>query len=141
VIGVERIGDAPARDFRPAQRPSGGIRVLSFTQAVAGPVVGRTQTEHGADVLCATRPNDCGGINLWIGRFAGACKRAVEDTSSFEQRAFAVEAEWRSASAGFVPGSLPTFSSCLSSGPGPRREECRQYDRTSFAQTHEAMSR
>src|SRR6202034_2804887 len=58
VIGLERIGDAPARDFGPAQRPFDGIRVLSFTHAVAGPVVGRTLAEHGADVLCATRPND-----------------------------------------------------------------------------------
>ena len=58
VIGLERIGDAPARDFGPAQRPFDDIRVLSFTQAVAGPVVGRTLSEHGADVLGATRPND-----------------------------------------------------------------------------------
>src|SRR5487761_1293375 len=35
------------------------------------------------------------GINLWIGRFATACKRAVEDASSFEQRALLIEAEWR----------------------------------------------
>jgi crotonobetainyl-CoA:carnitine CoA-transferase CaiB-like acyl-CoA transferase len=58
VIGLERIGDAPVRDFGPAQRPFDGIRVLSFTHAVAGPTVGRTLAEHGADVLCATRPND-----------------------------------------------------------------------------------
>jgi Fic family protein len=35
------------------------------------------------------------GMNLWIGRFAGASKRAVEDASSFEQRALRIEAEWR----------------------------------------------
>jgi crotonobetainyl-CoA:carnitine CoA-transferase CaiB-like acyl-CoA transferase len=58
VIGLERIGDAAPRDLGPAQRPFDGIRVLSFTHAVAGPVVGRTLAEHGADVLCATRPND-----------------------------------------------------------------------------------
>jgi crotonobetainyl-CoA:carnitine CoA-transferase CaiB-like acyl-CoA transferase len=58
VIGLERIGDAPVRDFGPGPRPFEGIRVLSFTQAVAGPVVGRTLSEHGADVLGATRPND-----------------------------------------------------------------------------------
>jgi crotonobetainyl-CoA:carnitine CoA-transferase CaiB-like acyl-CoA transferase len=58
VIGLQRTGDAPARDFGPAPRPFAGIRVLSFTHAVAGPVVGRTLAEHGADVLCATRPND-----------------------------------------------------------------------------------
>jgi len=58
VIGLERIGDGPPRDFGPAQRPFEGVRVLAFTHAVAGPVVGRTLAEHGADVLCATRPND-----------------------------------------------------------------------------------
>jgi crotonobetainyl-CoA:carnitine CoA-transferase CaiB-like acyl-CoA transferase len=58
VIGLERIGDAPPRDFGPAQRPFGGVGVLSFTQAIAGPTVGRTLAEHGAEVLCATRPND-----------------------------------------------------------------------------------
>ncbi len=58
VIGLERIGDAPVRDFGPAHRPFDGIRVLSFTHAVAGPTVGRTLAEQGADVLGATRPND-----------------------------------------------------------------------------------
>jgi crotonobetainyl-CoA:carnitine CoA-transferase CaiB-like acyl-CoA transferase len=58
VIGLERIGDGPARDFGLAARPFDGIRVLSFTHAVAGPAVGRTLAEQGADVLCATRPDD-----------------------------------------------------------------------------------
>lgn len=58
VIGLDRIGDAPPRDIGPTDRPFDGIRVLSFTHAVAGPTVGRTLAEHGADVLCATRPND-----------------------------------------------------------------------------------
>lgn len=35
------------------------------------------------------------GINLWIGRFATACKRSVDDAASFEQQALAIEAEWR----------------------------------------------
>jgi crotonobetainyl-CoA:carnitine CoA-transferase CaiB-like acyl-CoA transferase len=58
VIGLERIGDAPAREFGATVRPFDGIRVLSFTHAVAGPTVGRTLAEQGADVLGATRPND-----------------------------------------------------------------------------------
>jgi crotonobetainyl-CoA:carnitine CoA-transferase CaiB-like acyl-CoA transferase len=58
VIGLERIGDAPARDFAPSPRPFDNIRILSFTHAVAGPTVGRTLAEQGADVLGATRPND-----------------------------------------------------------------------------------
>jgi hypothetical protein len=35
------------------------------------------------------------GINLWVGRFAGACRRAVGDASSFEQKAIALEQQWR----------------------------------------------
>jgi crotonobetainyl-CoA:carnitine CoA-transferase CaiB-like acyl-CoA transferase len=58
VIGLTRIGDAPPRDLGPAQRAFEGVRVLSFTHAIAGPTVGRTLAEHGADVLCATRPMD-----------------------------------------------------------------------------------
>jgi crotonobetainyl-CoA:carnitine CoA-transferase CaiB-like acyl-CoA transferase len=58
VVSLERIGEAPARDFGPSQRPFQGIRVLSFTHAIAGPTVGRTLAEHGAEVLCVTRPND-----------------------------------------------------------------------------------
>jgi crotonobetainyl-CoA:carnitine CoA-transferase CaiB-like acyl-CoA transferase len=58
VVRIERLGDAPPRDRGAAERPYEGIRVLSFTHAVAGPAVGRTLAEQGADVLCATRPND-----------------------------------------------------------------------------------
>jgi len=35
------------------------------------------------------------GMNLWIARFAGAAQRAVEDATSFEQRALAIETQWR----------------------------------------------
>ncbi len=58
VIGLERIGDAPPREFGHSERPLAGVRVLSFTHAIAGPTVGRTLAEQGADVLCATRPED-----------------------------------------------------------------------------------
>ena len=58
VIGLTRIGDAPPRELGPSQRPFGGVRVLSFTHAVAGPTVGRVLAEQGAEVLGATRPND-----------------------------------------------------------------------------------
>ncbi len=35
------------------------------------------------------------GINLWVSRFAGACRRAVDDAEQFELRAQAIEQEWR----------------------------------------------
>jgi crotonobetainyl-CoA:carnitine CoA-transferase CaiB-like acyl-CoA transferase len=58
VIGLTRIGDAPPRELGPSERPFGGMRVLSFTHAVAGPTVGRVLAEQGAEVLGASRPND-----------------------------------------------------------------------------------
>jgi Fic family protein len=35
------------------------------------------------------------GINLWVGRFAGACRRAVDDALSFEARAQEINTQWR----------------------------------------------
>lgn len=58
VIGLDQIGEAPVKDFGAAARPLDGVKVLSFTHALAGPTVGRTMSEHGADVLCGTRAND-----------------------------------------------------------------------------------
>ncbi len=57
VIEVEKIADSDPRPLPAAERPLSDIRVLSFTHAIAGPTVGRTLAEHGADVLNATFPN------------------------------------------------------------------------------------
>ncbi|HWE90790.1 MAG TPA: Fic family protein, partial [Pseudonocardiaceae bacterium] len=35
------------------------------------------------------------GINIWIGRFAGACSRAVDDANLFEQRSQDIQRQWR----------------------------------------------
>jgi Fic family protein len=35
------------------------------------------------------------GLNLWVGRFAGACQRAVRDAASFEERVTQIQNEWR----------------------------------------------
>lgn len=35
------------------------------------------------------------GVNLWVGRFAAACSRAVKDASEFEVRASEIERQWR----------------------------------------------
>ena len=35
------------------------------------------------------------GLNLWTGRFAGACIRAVADASSFEERVQQIQDRWR----------------------------------------------
>ncbi|HEX4865707.1 MAG TPA: Fic family protein [Acidimicrobiales bacterium] len=35
------------------------------------------------------------GANVWVGRFAAACRRAVADSRYFEHRARRIEADWR----------------------------------------------
>jgi len=35
------------------------------------------------------------GLNTWVGTFAGACKRAVDDAASFEVRVEQIQHEWR----------------------------------------------
>ena len=58
VIAIRKIGDGAPEPFRSANKPLGGVRVLSLTHAVAGPVVGRTLAEQGADVLSVNHHND-----------------------------------------------------------------------------------
>ncbi|HEX2542066.1 MAG TPA: CoA transferase [Caldimonas sp.] len=60
LIGIERIGAAPATPLRPAarrSRPLAGLRILELTRILAGPVTGRTLAAHGADVLLINGPH------------------------------------------------------------------------------------
>jgi crotonobetainyl-CoA:carnitine CoA-transferase CaiB-like acyl-CoA transferase len=58
VVAVRKIADSAPEAFGVAARPLGGIRVLSATHAVAGPVVGRTLAEQGAEVLQINRHDE-----------------------------------------------------------------------------------
>jgi len=40
-------------------------------------------------------PQAIEGLNTWIGRFAAACTRSVEDATNYERRIADLEAEWR----------------------------------------------
>jgi crotonobetainyl-CoA:carnitine CoA-transferase CaiB-like acyl-CoA transferase len=120
VIGMERIGDAPVRDFGSAQRPFDGIRVLSFTRAVAGPVVGRTLAEHGADVLGATRPNDYEHEFIYAEANAGSRSAYVDlGNPAGQERAAALLAETDIVVNNHRSGSLERF------GLEPRRLAAR----------------
>ena len=43
----------------------------------------------------ASSPQALEGLNMWVGRFAGACTRSVQDAMAFEARAAELEASWR----------------------------------------------
>jgi crotonobetainyl-CoA:carnitine CoA-transferase CaiB-like acyl-CoA transferase len=58
VIAVRKIAESAAEPFGAATRPLGNVRVLSATHAVAGPVVGRTLAEQGAQVLQINRHDE-----------------------------------------------------------------------------------
>src|SRR6266851_7694618 len=55
-------------------------------------VEGLTATRHRGP---ATGKDARAGLNLWVGRFAGACKRAARDAASFEKRIEQIQNEWR----------------------------------------------
>jgi len=42
-----------------------------------------------------TSPQAIEGLNTWIGRFAAACTRSVEDATNYERRIADLEVEWR----------------------------------------------
>lgn len=43
----------------------------------------------------STAPKSVEGLNVWVGRFAGACARSVADATTFEDRAVELEQQWR----------------------------------------------
>ena len=92
-----RVGTAAGQDFswlappmeRPAPADTGpdstsrgmleGIRVLDFSNIVAGPAAGRTLAEHGADVIRIDPPAPQAGpyATMWFGVDVNQGKRAV----------------------------------------------------------------
>jgi Fic family protein len=82
------------------------------------------------------------GLNLWIGRFAGACTRAVEDAASFEQRVHQIQDKWRTQLGSVRNGSAADL--LLRSLPGApvlTVNGAAELIGRSFPQTNEAVAR
>jgi Fic family protein len=82
------------------------------------------------------------GMNLWIARFAGACKRAVDNASSFEQRTLAIDAEWRERLGAVRARSAPDLLlRALPGAPIVTVNSAAKLIGRSFVQTNEAVTR
>ena len=58
LLEIEKIGDGPPIEFTSdPQRPMEGVRVLEMTKVIAGPVIGRTLAEYGAEILWINGPH------------------------------------------------------------------------------------
>lgn len=83
LVHVERVGDGPVVPVGAGDRPLGGVRVLDLTRVLAGPTVGRTLAEHGADVLLLNgpgRPN----VDLFVADTSPGKRSAVVDLATAE---------------------------------------------------------
>lgn len=56
LIEITRIGDAPPKPMAPGRRPLSGVRVLDLSRVIAGPMIGKTLAEHGADIMLVSSP-------------------------------------------------------------------------------------
>ena len=55
---IKKIGDAaPIKLSQNPKRPLDGIKTLDLTKVIAGPLIGRTLAEHGADVIWVNGPH------------------------------------------------------------------------------------
>jgi Fic family protein len=82
------------------------------------------------------------GTNLWIGRFAAACRRAVADATSFEQRGRSIEQAWRQRLGRVRRNSAADLLlGALIGAPVLTVRDAAQLIDRSFVQTNEAVSR
>lgn len=59
LIEIIKIGESAPEPFAPAQagdRPLSGIKIMDLTHVIAGPTLGKTLAEQGADVMRITSP-------------------------------------------------------------------------------------
>ncbi len=82
------------------------------------------------------------GINSWIGLFAAACRRAVDDAVAFEERVAAIQQDWRAAVGTVRRGSAADLLiGALPGAPVVSVSSAADLIGRSFQATNEAMTR
>jgi Fic family protein len=82
------------------------------------------------------------GLNRWIGMFAGACTRAVEDAASFERRVRQIQDGWRARLGQVRSGSATDLLvHSLPGAPVLTVNGAAELINRSFPQTNEAVAR
>jgi len=82
------------------------------------------------------------GINSWIGLFAAACRRAVDDAVAFEERVAAIQQGWRAAAGTVRRGSAADLLiGTLPGAPVVSVSSAADLIGRSFQATNEAMNR
>src|SRR5690606_1570327 len=82
------------------------------------------------------------GINRWIGLFAAACHRAVDDAMAFEERVAAIQKRWREAVGRIRKGSaVELLIGALPGAPVVSVSSAADLIDRSYQATNEAMTR
>jgi len=82
------------------------------------------------------------GLNQWIGTFAGACVRAAEDATSFENRVEQIESQWRAQVGQIRSGSATDLLlRALPGAPILSASAAAELTDRSFPQANEAITR
>ena len=82
------------------------------------------------------------GINSWLGLFAAACRRAVDDAVAFEERVSTIQQNWRAAAGTGRRGSAADLLiGALPGAPVVSVSSAADLIGRSFQATNEAMSR
>jgi hypothetical protein len=82
------------------------------------------------------------GINSWIGLFAAACCRAVDDATAFEERVIRIQEEWRASVGAVRKGSAAErLVGALPGAPVLSVSSAAALIGRSFQATNEAMTR
>jgi Fic family protein len=82
------------------------------------------------------------GINSWVGLFASACRRAVDDAVAFEERVTTIQQDWRAAAGTVRRGSaVDLLIGTLPGAPVVSVSSAADLIGRSFQATNEAMNR